>query len=272
MIEKIMDWLKSIALFSSNPRIVKTSQTIGEKEAVIEAINIPESLKKFSDPTIQSLIQSVVSYLPHPISDIASGISLLATGTLLDLRIERLESFFDELSKGIPPDQALLSNKDFLHCYTRTIEAVIRTHRQEKIRMFACLLASALDEKILIHNVDEYEEYLEILDELSLREIRALILLDKYEEDCPTGAGTHSMGLNALQRANLFWNKFLEEMEKELEIPKEEVDSFLTRLNRTGCYETIIGTYYDYSGGLGKLTGLYRTLKRLAIKEKGKVI
>lgn len=128
--------------------------------------------------------------------------------------------------------------------------------------MFARLLkSSTLTDSFL--STDEYEEYLKILDELSYRELLILFILEKYEsnsisKDDKTGA----------QAIHPFWDRFYEEIEKKLSIPKNEIDAVLTRLNRTGCYETIIG-YLDETGTEGNLTPTYFRLKKLIENEQG---
>lgn len=68
---------------------------------------------------------------------------------------------------------------------------------------------------------------------------------------------------------NFIWDEFTKELEDTLYIPKDEIDAILTRLNRTGCYETFTGTYADYTGGKGQLTATYRRLKKLASESEG---
>lgn len=53
------------------------------------------------------------------------------------------------------------------------------TRRREKTRMFARLFAGSLPEGGL-SDVDEYEDFLAILDELSYRELRALAILSTF--------------------------------------------------------------------------------------------
>lgn len=69
---------------------------------------------------------------------------------------------------------------------------------------------------------------------------------------------------NDLQRASGFWEEFKQVLENDLGIPDNQQDSKLTRLNRTGCYETFTGSYLGYTGGKGKLTPVYFKLKSRA--------
>jgi len=135
------------------------------------------------------------------------------------------------------------------------MRAALNTRRREKIKFFARLLKASTFPNSF-SDTDEYEEYLKILDELSFRKISILFILDKYESRFPkTGKE------NDLKRVNRFWDKFTTKLVKQLDIPKDESNAILTRLNRTGCYETFTGSYWDYTGGKGKLTPTYFRLK-----------
>lgn len=62
---------------------------------------------------------------------------------------------------------------------------------------------------------------------------------------------------NDLQRATRLWDSFEAAVETERGVRPDELRAILTRLNRTGLYETFIGGYYDYTGGKGKLTPVF---------------
>jgi hypothetical protein len=215
-----------------------------------------ETLEKLTsyyerNPVIRGLIQLI------PFG-IGSGIDVALVTIVQNIRADRAKTFFDQLEANdteLSPE--LLKSEDFLHCYFATVNAALNTKRREKIRMFAQLLSSSVSTN-LFNNSDEYEEYLSILDELTFRELVMLNILHRHEEATP-----FNQNENDLQRANRFWEQFIREVETELRIPQNEIDSLLTRLNRTGCYETFTGSYLDYTGGKGKLTPLYFRLKSL---------
>lgn len=209
-----------------------------------------------SNPVIRGLIQLL------PLG-IGSGVDVAITVQLENIRRERLKTFFDELGDGsIQLSEDLLESEDFLHCYFATAKAALNSRRREKIRMFASLLKSSTQEGKL-SNIDEYEEYLSILDELSYRELMVLFKIDEYESKFPLKKEDE----NELQRASRFWEQFSEDLFNELGIPKNEINSILTRLNRTGCYETFVGGYFNYSGGKGKTTSAFHRLKHLIQNE-----
>lgn len=206
-------------------------------------------LEKYDNHVIRGLIQ----LLP---CGIGSAIDVALMKTLENIQRERTMAFFDELAKGdVIVDEELLKSEDFLHAYFATTKYALNTRRREKIEMFARLLKSSLTEEN-ISNIDEYEDFLKVLDELSYRELLALKILDKYSSTA------RSEAQKDLKWTNQFWNKFEKDITNELKIPKDQIASFMDKIARTGCYEMFTGAYFDYTGGKGKLTPMYQRLKK----------
>lgn len=211
--------------------------------------SVPKRESVYLDsPWLRALVQCI----PY----VGSGLDTIVAHYLTQIEEKRMRVFFDELAKGpLELTEQLVQEVEFLHRFTAATRAALRTERAKKIRYFARLLSASVAESL---DLSEYEEYLDILDDLSEREIAVLVLLSKYEAAEPCRPGE-----NELQRANRFWRAFLEDLESELGISKEVADPILTRLNRTGLYETFTGSYFNYTGGKGKLTPLYWRLERL---------
>lgn len=87
-------------------------------------------------------------------------------------------------------------------------------------------------------NTDNFEEYLKILDELSYKEIKALIILDSFYKTIQTKEQ------NDLQYISVFWDKFTKKINEDLEIPYDEIEPYMNRIARSGCYELITGNYF----------------------------
>ncbi|BBE50282.1 hypothetical protein OYT1_ch0715 [Ferriphaselus amnicola] len=205
----------------------------------------------------QAVLRALVQLIPF---NMGSAIDTAVLTRLQTVRAERAREFFDELAKNesrLTPE--LLESNEFLHCFYTTSEAALRTSQFEKIRMFARLLSESMQQG-MFSDIDEYEELLGILIDLSNRELTVLILVNRYETAYPKIDGE-----NELQRANRYWDSLVLELSRTLSVPSEEVDSILLRLNRSGCYETFTGTYWDYTGGKGKTTPLYRRIKSIAL-------
>lgn len=239
-----------------------TSNYLTEKaqknaKRVIDVNSIVENLLNLygENPVLRSLI-----LLTFPMFGSVVDVNLMTK--YQNVVKERLETLLDELEKGkIELTPELIESEDFIHCWIKTSEVVRRTRQREKIRMFARLFkSSALSS--LLSSVDEYEEYIEILDELSYRELTILSILYKYESEFPLSAKE-----NSYSRAKRIWKDFVNELvhDKRLCIQEEEIHSILTRISRTGCYEPIIGI--GTSGETGKLTPIYYRLIKLIESE-----
>lgn len=141
--------------------------------------NLPTILERYKhDKTIRALIQLI------PFG-IGSGIDVVAMQKLEEIQSDRARAFFDELATSDSAlNESVLESEDFLHAYFCTAKYALNTRRREKIRMFAKLLKQAINTETFA-DIDEYEDYLDVLDELNFREIIALILLDHISSKKP---------------------------------------------------------------------------------------
>jgi len=200
------------------------------------------------------VIRALVQLIPLGIGGAADA---ALTTIISNIREDRARTFFDELAaQGLPLTEKEMQSEDFLHAYFATCKAALNTRRREKIRLFAGLLHNYASNPT---EFEEFEEHLSVLDDLSYREFQVLVILKQYEE-----ANPQRQEENELKRANRFWDGFLAECATKLKIPTEEINGMLTRLNRTGLYQTIVGAYLDYSGDRGRLTpNFYRFIEKL---------
>jgi hypothetical protein len=204
------------------------------------------------------VVRGLVQLIPF---GIGGALDVVITKTLSNIREERSRAFFDELIKTSKPlEPTVLESEDFLHCYFSTVRYALNSRRREKIQVFARLLKTSLDETGP-RDVDEYEEFLAILDDLTFRELQTLTIMDAFSDRPRTP------DLNDLQWTNTFWDEFEDRIVRELGVPNDEVRDFLSRISRTACYEVFTGGYFDYTGGKGKLTPTYRRLKRFISSE-----
>lgn len=199
------------------------------------------------------VIRGLIQLIPF---GTGSALDTVLIQTVEKIRIERAQVFFDELADGgVVVDEDLLRSEDFIHKYFSTAQYAFNTRRREKIRLFGRLLKDSLSATEL-DEIDQYEELLQVLDELGNRELVALQILDSYSDRPRTEEQ------NSLQWTRTFWDEFLDEVSEQLTMPREEVQSFMIRIARTGCYQEFAGGYLDYTGGVGELTPLYYRLKR----------
>ena len=200
-----------------------------------------------------ALVRGLVQLIPLGIGSALETSFLTHASNLRERRVERL---FDALAKEkLTLTEEAVKNDEFVHKFLVTLAASARTNRMEKIDLFAAFLKNGSSPEV---NADEFDELLLVLDELSLRELMVLEILDRYEKST-----TRVPGENDLQHTYHFWESFKTEVVEKLGVPEDALDAFLTRLVRTGTYETFVGAYMDYTGGRGKITAIYRRLKYL---------
>ncbi len=204
----------------------------------------------YKAPWIRALVQLVPG--------IGGSIDTLLVAHVDAMRDRRLRVFFDALAQGsVELTDAMIESEDFLHCYFRTLKAVSNTRRDEKIRLFAEMFRSSLTVAASNEKVDEFEECIDVLEQLSLREWRALVILDSFS------LMPRSEKQNDLQWSRTFWNQFVEKLGDDLAIDKHEAGDFMNAISRTGLYEQFVGGFMDYTGGVGRLTPRFHRLARL---------
>jgi len=207
-----------------------------------------------NNPIIRPLLQLIPC-------GIGAGVDSFLIITLNRMRQERAKIFFDEIINGnINPNNAYLKTDDFVHKYILTMRYVLNTNQKEKIIMFAKIFKNSLNKDSKIFNIDIFEDFIGILNELTFHEISALLLFETYD------TVPEAIDGNELIRVNKFWNEFEERMENELNVPKSYVNNFMIRITRTGCYEEFNGNYHSYTAGKGKLTPLYYEFKKFIMK------
>ncbi len=207
------------------------------------------------DPVLQSLAQ-LVGLMPggQPIPVLATVVEKIVT-TMIHRR-ERI--FFEELKTGRSTlEEGVLQSEDFIHKFLITYREARKSAREEKIRYLARLL-KASEQPTLSCSLDEYEELLGILEELSYRELSALAIVDDFYSQHPIKFGDNDKPVN--ESLGQYLPILHRTLEDKLGIKHQERRDFLIRLSRSQCYEPI--EYLAGTSGDGYLTPLYYRLKR----------
>lgn len=229
-----------------------------------------------SSPIMPTVLEKLyVVYQTNPIIRAVMGILPIVSAADTALITKRQNDhrdnariFFDELGNGnVQLTQENIESDDFLHAFVATAIAVSNTRKREKIRYFARLLTSSINSSE-ISTIDEYEEYLGILDELSCRELWILVILSRYEKEYSPQAEMSN------RNPAIFWDDFSSEICSKFSIHPGELSNRLTRLNRSGLYETfngyssIVESSLSFPGRIGQLTPLYKKFKNLIKPEE----
>lgn len=174
------------------------------------------------------------------------------------MRSERLKYFFDKLeNEEIELTDELIENNEFLHSYFSTLNHVLKSRKKEKIELFALLLKSINRVENGV-DFDEHEHFSKILDDISIDEYFILCKLRKLEETHPVIKGE-----NSLVKAGKYWNEFKQDVISQYGINNDEFDSYMARLERTGLYLRITGSYLDYTGNIGHTTKMFERFNKI---------
>lgn len=151
-------------------------------------------------------------------------------GDIIDTNINKIVDDFIEEKKNVFLDNILNDNEliltedvntvEFLMNFKKTLEAVYRLSNNDKINYFSNLLKNGYMKGRKIEN-DDYEEKLNILCELTNREINYIIFLYEYEKS------------NA-EKQNNYWYNFMTKFEEEFKINKYEVYEIYKRISSKG--------------------------------------
>lgn len=172
-------------------------------------------------------------------------------GTRSRLAEDRFKTFIDELNKtGKVPTPEQLHDNEFAHAVLETTRAAVNAHRKEKIRRFARLLSNY--ERVVVgNNIDDYEELLGILNELTDKEFQILLLLRKHEDD-----DHPSRKRTMAAMPYVYWPHFVREAVTK-GVSESELQGYLQRLSRTGCVYMIAGSA---TGQLARTTPVFHRL------------
>lgn len=215
--------------------------------------NVQESTIRYYDK--QSVIRSLIQIFPF-----GGVLDTYLTSTFNNILIERSKTFFDELNTGkciLTPE--LIENEDFLHAFFSTFKNAIHTRQKAKIRFFARLLNNLPEVK----NINEFEDYLKILDELTYREIYILYTLHEFESEVCSDILGNNRTYIKLINSNKYWNDYVNKLILDLNINSDEIPGLIHRISRTGCYMEFTGWANSDNDGSGHTTEVFDKLINL---------
>jgi hypothetical protein len=181
---------------------------------------------------------------------VAGGFHAALVATIQSYQKERLKTYFDELAKGnIDLSEEDIQNEDFLHAFFATTKAASATRNREKIKLFAKLFGTYCNEKEF-DKIDKYEEWLSILEDISYREFQILLVLKKASE----------IKLEGKEKREICYKL----ISTELQMEKNEVEGWLSRIVRTG----LCGKHGGYGGDYFELKPNFESfLKALRLND-----
>lgn len=200
-------------------------------------------------PIVRGLVQLVPYGGPALDAAIISAFDLMGQ--------KRIDRFFRDLEENkleLTPD--VVQSDEFLHRFMITSRAVMVQGEAEKIRLFANLLKRGTTSADL--STAEYEEFTQILEALSTRELHLLRLIDENQKSLPVERGKPAPA------SGEFWNRLIDEAANTLNVTSAEIGAMLVRLTRTGCYIENPSTSWQY-GRQGYTTAIWRRFRKYVI-------
>jgi hypothetical protein len=214
---------------------------------------------RYTSPVIKGLLAIAGSLNPIiavPSAVIVVGIELLEIA-VRERQERQLKTFFDELNEEeITLDKQIIENNEFLHRYFITLRTVLKTNRDEKIKVLAGFFINRGSRNLDGSHTDTYEEYLGIIDELSYRELLILRTLEEFEKKLIGSIDQKER----IDRMNEYWAEFqntVSEFTEGLGL----VPALMKRLERSGLFQVADTWGDDDNDNRGFLTDLYYDLK-----------
>ena len=214
-----------------------------------------DSVNPIADWYIRNpIVRGLVALVPY-----AGGALDVAIVTEMDnMGRKKVERFFAELERGdVQLTEEMVKSDDFLHRFTITARAVTMQGQTEKIDLFANLLRNGLGPEQI--STAEYEELAQILDTLSIRELKLLDLMEQNMQSLPIERG------RPVPAPSEFWNRVIDKVSAALSVRKDELAAMLTRVQRTGCYVENPSTSWDLGGHQGYTTALWRKFRKFVL-------
>ena len=227
------------------------------------------------DPSTSAFLAVVIVEIVKPIISTSTKGSLEliksfgTNGEAFDNYINlRRDTFLTELDKNAN-DIKISPEIDKNEIIRRSFELtqIISKTREEKLKYLAHLLQYSISEEEYI-SADEFDDYLKILDELSVREIQIICLLndreEKYLQNEEYGESRFEYHLN-------FSINFITKIKDKVNLKYDEISAIFHRISRTGCIEPISSGRYmhateglDYNGIQYKVTLIFKELAKIA--------
>jgi hypothetical protein len=225
-------------------------------------MNTENLAARYASPAIKGLLAIAGSL--NPIIAVPSAVTVVGIELMEIVARERqerqLKTFFDKLNEGeITLDKETIANKEFLHRYFITLRTVLKTNRDEKIKVLADFLINRGSRDLDGSHTDIYEEYLGIIDELSYRELLILRTLEEFEKRL-IGSGDGNIEDGRITKMSKYWAEFQNTV-SELTEGSTLVPALMKRLERSGLFQVADIWGDDDKDNRGFLTDLYYDLK-----------
>lgn len=197
---------------------MKDIDKIIEQETIINAIEKSQN---------SYLVGSGIMPLIRAVPIIGDMISTSADKVISDFQEKKQIELIDCIleNSGLITIEKV-NDVEFIINFSKTVEAVKRLATNDKVKYFGNLLRNGYLREERINNND-FEEYSNIINELSYREITYLSFFVKKQSKINGGFG---------------WNEFSKKFQKKFNVNLSETYNIFTRLKRTGYIDELFET------------------------------
>lgn len=201
----------------------------------LELQNIEQIINVKNNPAVKMTIINLMKSIPILGDLLDNTIDII----LSSFQQKKRDEFIDIILKKANITKVMVNDVDFIMEFAKTLEAVNKVTVNEKVKYFAYLFSNSycINEKI---ETDEYDEYLRILEDLSLREIQYLCFLKEFE------LINNSNGNR--DKYSKYWYRFMDKFSVDFGLNKYDSYAIYKRLIRSGLVDKSI----KYNGSIEK--------------------
>lgn len=203
----------------------------------------------------QTLVRAAINAIPF----IGGSLDILLSSSGQNFVIRRIEKFISELNNQLGQLEKSKVNHDFLETEEgfdlaiKAFNSASKTRQNEKLKLYAKIVKSALTEG-KEYQEDDPELYLQIVEELSVKELRVAKCLYELKEVKNKNPEQDNPNDKQDGMTNDAW--WLSKQYPEFE--KDELVSIFVRLERTGLIKELVGSFIGYSGGQYLINPLFK--------------
>jgi len=206
------------------------------------------AIEKYSENII---LREAITLIPY----IGSPLDVFLTTKSQKIFSDRIINLFDELKYEMTTlenkkvDKDYINSEEFIDLFIRTIDVAAKTRDKGKIKLYAKLLKGTV--KFQDRKRYSPEEYLQVLAELTMRELEVARTIYKQQKR------EKRKGEDELQWAlRCGW----EELEKECSsIPEEDFRFIFLRLEKSGLIRELPAGWFG-EGGIFIITDVFRKI------------
>jgi len=192
------------------------------------------AIEKYSENAILRTSISAIPFIGSPLDVfLATKTQKIVNDRIMNLFNELIEEM-STLEDGMV-DKDYIDSEEFIELFIKTIEVSTKTRNKEKIKLYAKLLKGAI--KFQDRNKYSPEEYLQVLSELTIRELEVAKAVYKQQSQ------ERKKDENEMQWIlRCGW----EELEKECpSIPEDDFRFIFLRLRKSGLIQDLEHIYFS---------------------------